>query len=87
MTDEATPSRPSAGAQESRTRVQGVVEGSPSPVTVEEIAERTGLHANTIRGHLDVLLAGGAIERVPADFEYSEIFGIPEGDELIRIQR
>lgn len=28
-----------------------------------------------------------AIERVPADFEHSEIFGIPEGDELIRISR
>lgn len=28
-----------------------------------------------------------AIERVPAYFEYSEIFGIPEGDELIRIVR
>lgn len=66
MTDESAPSRPAGGAQESRTRVQAVVEGSPSPVTVEEIADRTGLHANTIRGHLDVLLASGAIERVPA---------------------
>lgn len=27
------------------------------------------------------------IERVPADFEHSEIFGIQEGDELIRIVR
>lgn len=66
MTEAAPPLRSSGGAQESRTRVQAIVTGSPSPVTVEEIAERTGLHANTIRGHLDVLLASGAIERVPA---------------------
>jgi len=34
---------------------------------VEEIAERTGLHPNTVRGHLDVLLASGAATREPTD--------------------
>lgn len=53
--------------QESRGRVLAAVEVSDSPLTVEEISERTGLHANTVRGHLDVLLASGAINRDAAD--------------------
>lgn len=55
------------GAQESRARIQQVVDTADEPVSVEAIAERTGLHANTVRGHLDVLLASGAIAREAAD--------------------
>ena len=55
--------------QESRTRVLAAIEQASEPVTVEQIAERTGLHANTVRGHLDVLLATEAITRTPADVQ------------------
>ena len=53
--------------QESRVRILQVVESADAPLTVEDIAERTGLHANTVRGHLDVLLAGGSVAREAAD--------------------
>jgi len=55
------------GVQESRARIQQVVEAAAEPLTVEMIADATGLHANTVRGHLDVLLAGDVISREPAD--------------------
>jgi len=55
--------------QESRTRVLAAIEQASEPVTVEQIAERTGLHANTVRGHLDVLLATEAVTRAPADVQ------------------
>ena len=53
--------------QESRIRIQRAIEESAEPLTVEAIAELTGLHANTVRGHLDVLLAGESIAREAAD--------------------
>ncbi|MHB1165457.1 MAG: helix-turn-helix transcriptional regulator [Candidatus Nanopelagicales bacterium] len=52
---------------ETRAKVLSVIECSATPVTVETITERTRLHANTVRGHLDVLLAGGSISRVAED--------------------
>ena len=55
------------GVQESRSRIQAVIEAAPAPLTVESIAESTGLHANTVRSHLDILLAGGVITREAAD--------------------
>lgn len=57
----------SGAVHESRTRIQAVIETAAQPVTVEMIVEATGLHANTVRGHLDVLLAGEVISREPAD--------------------
>lgn len=57
----------SGGAQESRARIQQVIETATEPMTVEMIVEATGLHANTVRGHLDVLLAGDVISREPAE--------------------
>jgi predicted ArsR family transcriptional regulator len=54
-------------AQDSRGRVLSAIELAASPLTVEEIAERTGLHPNTVRGHLDVLLASKSISREAAD--------------------
>lgn len=60
MTDSAT-------SQESRGRVLSAIETAPEPVTVDAIAHATGLHANTIRGHLDVLIAAGSVSRESAD--------------------
>lgn len=57
----------SGGVQESRARIQQVIETAIEPMTVQMIVEATGLHANTVRGHLDVLLAGDLISREPAE--------------------
>lgn len=54
-------------APDSRTRVQQAVDRVPEGATVEAIAESTGLHANTVRGHLDVLLAAELVRRESAD--------------------
>lgn len=56
----------SASVQESRARIASVIDNASEPLPVEAIAERTGLHVNTVRGHLDVLLAGETIEREAA---------------------
>lgn len=37
--------------------------GHDGGITLEDISETTGLHVNTVRGHLDVLIAGGYAER------------------------
>ena len=53
--------------RDSRDRVLAVVRRADSPVTIEDIAAATGLHVNTVRGHLDVLLAAGTIAREQPD--------------------
>jgi predicted ArsR family transcriptional regulator len=50
---------------DSRTAILEFIEASEDVVRVEEIAEAVGLHANTVRGHLDTLLAAGRITRIP----------------------
>ena len=57
----------SVATRESRARILLAVENAADPVTVAEIADRTGLHANTVRGHLDLLMAVGSISRAAAD--------------------
>jgi predicted ArsR family transcriptional regulator len=39
----------------SRTRLLELLREAAEPLSTDELAERTGLHANTVRGHLDVL--------------------------------
>jgi predicted ArsR family transcriptional regulator len=51
---------------DTRSRILTSILASPRPVTVEEIHEATGLHANTVRTHIAVLLAAGSISREPA---------------------
>ncbi|MFJ4498860.1 helix-turn-helix transcriptional regulator [Streptomyces sp. NPDC088864] len=48
---------------ESRGHVLDVLRSAAGPVGVREIAERTGLHANTVRFHLDTLVGDGLAER------------------------
>ncbi len=56
---------PTEAGGDSRATILTFVESAEDAVRVEEIAEAVGLHANTVRGHLDALLASGRISRVP----------------------
>ena len=47
----------------SRSQVLLALRAHDQAITLEEISELTGLHVNTVRGHLDVLVAGGYAER------------------------
>lgn len=51
----------------SRGRVLEVLRSASGPVGVGDIAERTGLHPNTARFHLDGLVDAGLAERAPED--------------------
>lgn len=59
LTDTASAAR--LGAR--RTEVLACLEGASEPVTVTAVAERTGLHVNTARFHLDGLVGDGLAER------------------------
>lgn len=50
---------------ESRDRVLALVEATQEPMLIEEICEATGLHPNTVRGHLDTLVAADKVTRNP----------------------
>lgn len=52
-------------ADNTRMRVLVAVESASAPQTIEEIADITGLHANTVRNHLEVLVAMEAVQREP----------------------
>jgi predicted ArsR family transcriptional regulator len=43
-------------AEPSRERLLGLLERAGAPLSSEQLAEQTGLHANTVRAHLDVLV-------------------------------
>ncbi len=63
-TPRATPNTNGAGG-DSRAAILGFIESAHDVVRVEEIANGVGLHPNTVRGHLDALLAAGRITRIP----------------------
>lgn len=54
-----------ASGPDSRATILSFIEAADGPVRVEDIAEHVGLHPNTVRGHLDLLLAAGHISRIP----------------------
>jgi predicted ArsR family transcriptional regulator len=54
-------------ASASRTAVLQVLRDAGGPLGVVDVAELVGLHQNTVRGHLDVLVdAGYAVRRSQA---------------------
>lgn len=53
-----------AAAMTSRRRVLQLVQRAGRPVDVAELAEHTGLHPNTLRGHLQLLVDLGELQRV-----------------------
>ncbi|TVS89632.1 helix-turn-helix transcriptional regulator [Mycobacterium helveticum] len=61
MMVEVTPVRESVGR---RRRVLQVLRASPDPMSIAAIAEVLGVHPNTVRFHLDILLGDGQVERV-----------------------
>lgn len=50
---------------DTRGLIQRLVADSEEPASVEWLCERTKLHPNTVRGHLEVLVASGQMERIP----------------------
>ena len=54
---------PAASGERARLQVLEAIRRSPEGVTVQELADRVGLHVNTIRFHLDRLLADGQVTR------------------------
>lgn len=54
-----------AGGGDSRASVLAFIEAADDVVRVEDIADAVELHPNTVRGHLDALLAAGRITRIP----------------------
>jgi predicted ArsR family transcriptional regulator len=47
-----------------RSKIAEIIKASTHPLSVTELAERLGIHANTVRFHLDALIADGQVERV-----------------------
>lgn len=60
---------PPRGQQSNRRReaVLRLVRDASDPLGVAEIAERLGIHANTVRFHLDTLVADGRVDRTKAE--------------------
>lgn len=56
---------PAQAGGDSRAAVLEFIESADDVVRVEDVAEAVGLHPNTVRGHLDALLASGRISRAP----------------------
>lgn len=59
-TKQAQPNR----TPDSRSTIETLIVEAPEPMSIEAISQATGLHANTVRAHLEVLEAGGRIERL-----------------------
>jgi predicted ArsR family transcriptional regulator len=56
-----------ARAGMSRQRILELLRATPGGLGVQELAERTGLHGNTVRFHLDRLVTDGLVERQVAE--------------------
>ncbi len=54
---------------ESRTRVLAVLQDAAGPLDAGAVAQRVGLHANTVRFHLDALVGAGVVERASEERE------------------
>jgi predicted ArsR family transcriptional regulator len=63
MAEESTRSQPPAPTGR-RLAVLSMLRESSVPMDVTEIAERLGVHVNTVRFHLEALVADGRVERL-----------------------
>lgn len=55
------------GGGQRRGEVLDVLRASPAPMGVTEVATAIGVHPNTVRFHLDALVADGVVERTVAE--------------------
>lgn len=67
MGERRSTDQPSAALGESRGRVLDLLRGAGRSLGVKDVAERSGLHPNTARFHLDGLVDGGLAERETED--------------------
>ncbi len=51
-------------APDSRSTLETLIAEADAPLSIDDLTSATGLHANTVRAHLEVLEAGGSIERL-----------------------
>ena len=49
-----------------RAALLETLQAQPEPTTLAALAASTGLHENTLRGHLEGLEASGLVQRSPA---------------------
>lgn len=59
----STISKPEDAATASREQILALLHDSDVPMSIEDLCTATGLHGNTVRGHLEVLAAGGEVTR------------------------
>lgn len=64
MSATSSPSEESGGRRED---VLAAVRDATSAMTIAELADQLGVHPNTVRFHLDTLVADGRVERVEPD--------------------
>ena len=57
------PAQESVRAGVSRQRILELLRAAPDGLGVQELADRTGLHSNTVRFHLDRLVGDGMVQR------------------------
>jgi predicted ArsR family transcriptional regulator len=57
----------SPGLSHSRLAVLRFLETAGEPRRIDDIAESTGLHPNTVRGHLDALMSAGRASRLGSE--------------------
>ena len=54
------------GVTAAQARVLATLRDAGRALTLSELQDRTGLHPNTLRGHLDAIVAGGNASRIAA---------------------
>jgi predicted ArsR family transcriptional regulator len=52
------------GVTAAQARVLATLRAAGRALTLDELQDRTGLHRNTLRGHLDAIVAGGNASRI-----------------------
>lgn len=57
------------GGKTSRSHAQllAILQAADAQYSIEELSRQTGLHVNTVRTHLDVLTAGGHVQRIQSE--------------------
>lgn len=65
MTRQTTSAAPPSGKRR-REAILQLLQGSPEPLSINDIATRLDMHVNTVRFHLDGLLTDARVERAPA---------------------